>query len=106
MIDATSLDAVLSSTPAGATAAGEARFTLTVPDGWQQGRGAFGGLVLGSMVRAAESAAATPDRRVRTVSGEIVAPVAVGEAEIVVAPWRTGSAVTVLQATLRQEGVR
>jgi len=41
---------------------------------------------------------------VRTVSGEIVAPVAVGEAEIVVAPWRAGSAVTVVQATLRQEG--
>lgn len=104
MIDVTCLDAVLTPTPAGHGPAGETRFTLAVPDGWQQGRGAFGGLVLGSLVRAAEVAAATPDRRVRTVSGEIVAPVAVGEAEILVAPWRSGSAVTVLQATLRQEG--
>ena len=34
---------------------GESTFTWAIPDGWQQGKGAFGGLVAGAAVRAAEA---------------------------------------------------
>ncbi len=30
----------------------DGHFRATIPDGWQQGRGAFGGLVLGTLLRA------------------------------------------------------
>ena len=33
---------------------GGGRFVGEIPDGWQQGRGAFGGLVLATLLRAIE----------------------------------------------------
>ena len=56
----------------------EGRYALDVPDGWAQGRGAFGGLVLGAMLRAVTRAEPDPARRVRSVTGEIPAPVLPG----------------------------
>ena len=35
-----------------------------VPDGWQQGRGAWGGLVSGALVQAIEATASAHDRRI------------------------------------------
>jgi len=35
-----------------AAPAGDGRFLWDVPDGWQQGRGAFGGIVLAALTRA------------------------------------------------------
>jgi hypothetical protein len=66
-----------------------------VPDGWQQGRGAWGGLVIAAIVRAAsqaEASAGFPLRPVRSVSAQIVAPVVVGEALVSVTEVRRGSA--------------
>ena len=83
---------------------GDARFTLHVADGWQQGRGAFGGLVLGALLRAVEACEPDPARRLRSLTGEIVAPVLVGEAHIAVEPVRLGSGVSTWSATLRQDG--
>lgn len=93
----TSLDDVL--TPA---RDGDA-WILDVPDGWQQGRGAFGGLVLGGMTRAL-AAVAGDARPLRTFSASIVAPVLPGRARIEVNAAKIGSAVSTLSATFSQEG--
>lgn len=83
---------------------GDGRFTCAVPDGWQQGRGAFGGLVLGSLARAIEVVAAAPERKLRTLTGELCGPVQPGSAEIVVEPLRVGSGTSTLAARLVQGG--
>src|SRR5688572_16079779 len=81
------------------------RFQLVVPDGWLQGRGAFGGLVLAPMVRAALLVATPgPERRVRTLTAEIVAPVLPGAADLSVEELRAGSGTTTLAVRLLQEG--
>jgi hypothetical protein len=77
-----------------------------VPDGWQQGRGAWGGLIIAAVVRAAvqaEAEAGFPDRSVRSVSANIVAPVLVGEAQVSVAQVRRGSATATWQVAITQE---
>jgi hypothetical protein len=83
-------------------ATSELSFRAYVPDGWQQGRGAFGGLVLGTLLRAME--AAEPDRRrsARTLSGDICGPVLPGAAEIKVRVLRRGSNQTNYSAELAQ----
>ena len=48
---------------------GPGTFEGTVPDGWQQGRGAFGGLVYGMLARAMEQVVNEPARRLRTFTG-------------------------------------
>ena len=69
-------------------------YVWTVPDGWQQGRGAWGGLVVGAMVRAVESAEPDPDRPVRSISAQLMAPVVVGPHRLTVSPIRQGSAMS------------
>ena len=68
--------------------------TWDVPDGWQQGRGAWGGLVVGAMVRAAVDAEPDPRRRVRTVSAHLFGPTVVGPAQVLVRSVRIGSAMS------------
>ncbi len=48
-------------------------FRLRVPSSWRQGRGAFGGLVLGALTRAAEAAEPDGERLTRAVTGVIPA---------------------------------
>jgi hypothetical protein len=79
-------------------------FTWDVPDGWQQGRGAFGGIVLGAMVRAAEASEADRGRRPRVVTGELCGPALPGPATIRVAHLRRGSGVTFAEARVLQGG--
>lgn len=79
-------------------------FTWQVPDGWQQGRGAFGGLLLAAMVRAMEAAQKDPARTLRSLSAEICAPAVLGPAAIQVEVLRRGSGVTTCAARLLQEG--
>ena len=81
---------------------GDDRFRWEVPEGWRQGRGAFGGLVIAALVRAGEMAAESPERRVRNVAAQLVGPVMAGPAEIEVTRLRVGSGVTSLSAVLRQ----
>lgn len=76
------------------------RFTLEVPTGWQQGRGAFGGLVLGAMVRAMEASEPERDRVLRSITGEIAGPVPLGASDIHVRVVRRGNGVSVLRAEL------
>lgn len=68
------------------------RFSLDVPDGLQQGRGAWGGVATGAMVAAAEVADPRPGMAVRTMSAQLVAPVLVGRAHLTVEQLRRGSA--------------
>jgi acyl-CoA thioesterase len=85
-------------------ALGGGRSSVALPDGWQQGRGAFGGLVLAVMVRAAEAAASDAERPLRSLSAQIVGPVQPGEVEIATEVLRAGSAVTSVAARLVQAG--
>lgn len=72
------------------------RFTLDVPDGLQQGRGAWGGVATGAMVAAAQLVDPRPEMAVRTLSAQLVAPVLVGRMQLVVEELRRGSATTTL----------
>jgi acyl-CoA thioesterase len=96
-------DLDLLTTPA---AAGPGAFTLEVPDHWQQGRGAYGGLVLAALTRAAEAAVADPARTLRSLSGEIIGPTQPGRADLLVEILRAGSGVTTVATRLVQDGVQ
>ena len=94
----------------GATDAQKTVFDWQVPDGWQQGRGAYGGLVIATMVQAVLMATRDPDRTVRSITAELCGPVMVGPARVVVEVLRNGSgmttaAVRVVQAEVGKEGV-
>jgi acyl-CoA thioesterase len=79
----------------------ETTFRLDVPDGWQQGRGAYGGLVIGAMVRAAMAFVGDETRRVRSVQAECLAPVPVGPAMVCVEPVRVSSSLAVVRVSVR-----
>ena len=84
--------------------AGEHLYRAEIPDGWQQGRGAFGGLVLGVLARAME--ADEPDRRrlVRSLLGDICGPVLTGPADVRVRVLRRGNNQSNLHAELSAPG--
>ncbi len=77
-------------------------FTAEVPDGWQQGRGAYGGLVTGLLSRALEASA--PGRALRSLTAELCGPVAPGPVTLAVETLREGSAVTTCAVRLEQGG--
>ncbi|WAS96784.1 acyl-CoA thioesterase [Nannocystis punicea] len=93
------LDALLALTPTG-----PGQFRAEVADGWQQGRGAFGGLVIGLLVRAAAAVAADPTRPLRSLGAELCGPTQPGPADIFVEALRTGTGVTTLAVRLVQAG--
>ncbi len=80
----------------------EGVFATEIPDGWQQGRGAFGGLVLANLVRAVRSCEPEADRTLRTLSAELVGPVLPGAAQIRVEMLRRGTGVSTMAARLVQ----
>lgn len=71
---------------------------LAVPDGLQQGRGAWGGVATGAMVAAAQACDDRPGLQVRTASAQLVAPLLVGTATVVVEVLRRGSATSTVAA--------
>jgi acyl-coenzyme A thioesterase PaaI-like protein len=73
---------------------GTSSWRWDVPDGWQQGRGCWGGLIVGSVVRAAGRAADADDQRVRHVSAQVLAPVPPGPVDVVAEVLRRGSGTT------------
>ncbi len=75
------------------------RFALDVPDGWQQGRGVYGGLTLAALVRAMRG-----DFPLRSLTAELFAPVVPGTLEIRVETLRAGSGTTVVAARAAQDG--
>lgn len=81
----------------------EGVFGVRVPDGWQQGRGAFGGLVFGMLARAM-TIYEDSTRPLRALTGEIPSPVMTGDAEIRVATIRRGSSVSSHDSQLIADG--
>lgn len=79
-------------------------YQLTVPPGWRQGRGAYGGLCVASLVRALEDRIADPARKLRSLTAELPGPVEAGTAEIAVDILRAGSSVSTARASLAQNG--
>jgi hypothetical protein len=77
-------------------------FEAEVPDGWQQGRGAFGGLVFGLLGRAMEMFNADATRTLRTLSGDIAGPVIPGPVRLETEMLRRGNNQSNVQARLRQ----
>jgi acyl-CoA thioesterase len=80
------------------------RYQLDVVPGWRQGRGAFGGLVVGAMLRAIEQRTADPARQVRSVTAELPGPVENGTVDITVETLRQGKNVSTVRAALWQHG--
>lgn len=76
--------------------------TLAVPEGWSQGRGAFGGFVTGAMVHALEASA--PDRPLRSLTAELCGPLVAGDAAIELSVLRAGNAVTTTAIRFVQHG--
>jgi hypothetical protein len=76
------------------------RFELDVPDTWQQGRGAFGGLVTATLVRALEAMA--PGRPLRSLTSELCGPTQPGPATLEAEVLRAGNAVTTVAVRLVQ----
>lgn len=79
-------------------------FEGEVPDGWQQGRGAFGGVVFGLLTRAMEMYSADATRSLRTFSGDIAGPVLPGPVRLETELLRRGNNQSNLQARLKQGG--
>lgn len=75
-----------------------------IPDGWQQGRGAFGGLLVALMVRAAEAVLADEARPLRSLSAELCAPAQPGLTDIHVDRLRLGSGLAALAVRMLQGG--
>ena len=82
----------------------DTRFAFTVHPGWAQGRGAFGGIVLGAMVRAIEQLEPERERKLRSLTGELVGPTLAGECELEVIELRRGTGVSSWHARLVQQG--
>jgi acyl-CoA thioesterase len=80
------------------------RYQLEVAPGWRQGRGAFGGLVVGGLIRAIEQRTADPSRKVRSVTAELPGPVEPGMVDITVETLRQGKNVSTVRAALWQQG--
>ncbi|MEJ7602175.1 MAG: thioesterase family protein [Kofleriaceae bacterium] len=80
------------------------RYRLDIPQGWAQGRGAFGGLMIGSAVRAIEQHVGDDARKVRSVTAELPGPTLPGPVEIEVEILRAGNNVTTARAAVRQGG--
>jgi hypothetical protein len=75
-----------------------------IPDGWQQGRGAFGGLVLGALARAMERELGDATRSLRALTADLCGPTLPGEARIEVSTLRAGKNLSNLDARLTQGG--
>lgn len=78
-------------------------------DGWQQGRGAWGGLIVGTAVRAAQAAdprdgEQTSPREVREVSVDMLGPVPTEDVPVRVAALRQGSATSAWRVELLGNG--
>ena len=79
-------------------------FAADIPAGWDQGRGAFGGLVLGLLARAMEAVETDKNRALRTIIADICGPVMVGPTRLAVRTLRRGNNQSNLQVELTQAG--
>ena len=78
-------------------------FALPVPDGVQQGKGAWGGVAAGAIVSAAVQAAPQPGQQVRTMSAQLFAPLLPGPAMLRTEILRSGASTTTVAVRLLDE---
>lgn len=83
---------------------GDGCYQASLPDQWQQGRGAFGGLVFGTLLRAARAFEDDDTRLLRTFACDVAGPVLPGSAELQVRALRRGKSQTNLRVELYQGG--
>lgn len=84
---------------------GSGRFAIDIPDGWQQGRGAYGGIAVALLARAIEAEGAESEPRpLRSLTAELCAPLLVGPASLRVEVLRRGSGMSTLAARIEQDG--
>lgn len=81
-------------TPVEADGADRAAWLVRVPGGLRQGRGAWGGVGVAIAGRAAQAAVADPERRLRSLSAQLVAPLPAGEVRATADVVRHGGAVS------------
>lgn len=74
---------------------GDGGYLWDVPAGWEQGRGAWGGLCVASFLHAIEAVNDEPERTVRSVSAEIAAPARVGTVRLAPRLLRRGTSLSV-----------
>jgi acyl-Coa thioesterase superfamily protein/acyl-CoA thioesterase superfamily protein len=79
-------------------------YQLDIAEGWRQGRGAFGGLMVGALIHAIEQHLGDPARTVRSVTAEIPGPVEHGTVDIAAETLRHGKTVSTVRAALSQHG--
>ena len=80
------------------------RTFIVVPDLWQQGRGAFGGIAIAALARVLQRSEAHSGRTLRTFTADLCGPVMPGEAELRVEVLRRGKNLSNVEARLLQSG--
>ena len=73
-----------------------------VPDLWQQGKGAFGGVVVGLLTRAIMASEPDRSRSLRSLSAELCAPALPGPVLVRVSTLRRGASISFVEARLEQ----
>jgi len=74
--------------------------TWTCPSGYRQGRGAWGGLVVGAFLDAAQRLVGDPALEPRSLTSHLLAPVPAGEVHIDLTVLREGSNTTTISALM------
>lgn len=82
----------------------ETHFAADIPDGWGQGRGVFGGMVMGTLAQAMVEFVGDGERPLRALSAELPGPTQAGAAELQLELLRRSGAVTTVVARLVQAG--
>lgn len=78
----------------------------SVPLGWEQGKGVFGGLIAGALVKAATQLVNDQERALRAVTLTFVSAPTVGPAELKATVVREGGSTTTVELKLLQAGVK
>lgn len=82
----------------------DGRFLWHVPDGWQQGRAAFGGLVVGALVRTGDLHVNDASMPLRSLTAHLCGPVQPGDALVTATTLREGSNTCVVEVRIEQSG--
>jgi hypothetical protein len=85
-------------------ASADREWTVEIPDRWQQGRGAFGGVVVGILARAIMASEDGRTRSLRSLSAELCAPALPGPIVVRATPLRRGASTSFVEARLEQDG--
>jgi acyl-CoA thioesterase len=82
---------------------GPGEFVWDVPPGWEQGRGAWGGLCVAALLAAVDAVNDEGDRPVRSISVELVAPAKVGPVRLTTTLLRRGTSLSAWSAQARDD---